>query len=136
MEDNKEQELDQILSEVHGETATPAKPVFKLDLDLDSEYGEPIPMTVSDVRETPQPAPIVVHTEAQDEEEETEPKKGHGCLKGVIYAFVVLLLAGLLSYVLIVGGLDLTGITRSDLTVDITVPAGVAAAESNVAQSV
>ena len=51
-------------------------------------------------------------------------KQGSGCLKGAIYALVVLLLAGALSYVLIVGGLDLTGITRSDTTVDITIPAG------------
>ena len=132
MEEHKEQELEQILNEVAGEQPAPEKPVFKLDLDLDSEYGEPIPMTVADPRAQEEQSVSAVRIEEDEDEDEDDSPKGSGCLKGIIYAFVVLLVAGVLSYILIVGGLDITGITRSDVTVDITIPAG--ASSETVAQ--
>ncbi len=125
-EQNKDYNLEEILAEVEvkkEEAATPlAKKPFVLDLDLDSEYGEPVPMTVTTQAESEtaeEPAEEPVHTKPKK-----EPKPGMGCLKGLIYAIVVLALAGTLAYFLIVGGLDMTGITRDNVTVDINIPAG------------
>ncbi len=143
-DDNKEFNLEDILNEVTGTAGSPQqepadekeKPVFKLDLDLDSEYGEPVPVTVrQEVPEEKPPAPAVQPEEDPKPVHTSKKQKdgnGKGCLKGLIYAVVVLVLAGLLAYVLIVGGLDFTGLTRDNVTVDITVPAG--ATTEDVAQ--
>lgn len=124
-EQNKDYNLEEILAEVEvkkEEAAPPPKKPFVLDLDLDSEYGEPIPATV---RVEPQEEPTA---EPEEEPVHTKKKKeakpGMGCLKGLIYAIVVLALAGTLAYFLIVGGLDMTGITRDSTTIDINIPAG------------
>lgn len=133
-DEKKEFDLDSILAEVGGDAAPaepPKKPVFQLNLDLDSEYGEPIPGAVAREETTTEEAPV--HTEPDHPRKtaestrskgKTKPKKKSGCLKGIIYAVVVLALAGTLAYFVIVGGLDFTGITRDNVTVDISIPAG------------
>ncbi len=128
MDENKEQELEQILNELSEPTAqTPEKPKFELNLDLDSEYGEPIPVEPKVVvKEEPQTEPTEepVHIEGEEEQPKKEQSTAVGCLKVLLYGIVVLLAAGFLAYVLIVGGMDISGIARDDTTVDITVPAG------------
>lgn len=135
MSENKDKELEDILNEVSNrnvnETAQQAteKPKFVLNLDLDSEYGEPIPMPTK----APDPIPEKPMPIEEEETEETvhmpekkakEPKTGMGCLKVLLYGIVVLAAAGFLSYVLIAGLMDISGIARNNMTVDITVPAG------------
>ena len=134
-EENKEFNVEEILSELEIASPPPApepvekpKPVFQLHLDLDSEYGdipdEPSVASVSTPVSSPEPEEEPVHTEKPKKGKKRSNSTGVGCLKGLIYAIVVLGLSGALAYFLILGGLDFTGITRSDVTVDIIVPAG------------
>ncbi len=122
MNENKEKELNEILDEVGNATAE--KPKFELHLDLDSEYGEPIPMDQPVREEQSASEPVHMEEEETEEKPQKEQPMGMGCLKVFLYGIVVLVLAGFLSYVLIVGGMDISGITRDNVTVDITVPAG------------
>ncbi len=120
--------VDDILNELGEPTAPPAepkptKPVFKLDLDLDSEYGEAVE-TAPVVRAPTTPPPAPTPLPEDKPKQEKKPKKKRSWLHSLIYAVVVLGLSAGLAYFLIVGGLDFTGLTRPDKTVDITVPAG------------
>lgn len=117
-------DLDSILNEVQNGAKAEEKPKFVLNLDLDSEYGEAVDEPVPQAVKEEPPAPIVEDESAPVHKKDKKEKKGMGCLKGAIYAVVVLVLAGLLAYVVIIGGLDFTGITRENVTVDINVPAG------------
>ncbi len=117
-------DLDSILDEVQKGAAAAEKPKFVLDLNLDDEYGEAVETPAAPPTEQTPPTPIEEEEPAPVHKKEKKPKKGMGCLKGIIYAIVVLGLAGLLAYVVVVGGLDFTGITRENVTVDINVPAG------------
>ena len=129
MEENKENELEQILNEL-SETAAPKteKPKFELHLDLDSEYGEPIPVAPKVIREPIERIPVEddVHTEPEPESE--EPKKEQstamGCLKMLLYGMLVLAAAGFLAYAVIVGFMDISGIAGDSTTVDVTIPKG------------
>ncbi len=122
MNENTEKELNEILDEVS--TFTAEKPKFELHLDLDSEYGEPVPMEPPVREQEPVSGPVHIEEEETEEQPAKEPPAGLGCLKVLLYGIVVLILAGFLSYVLIVGGMDISGITRDNVTVDITIPAG------------
>ncbi|MBQ6830241.1 MAG: endolytic transglycosylase MltG [Clostridia bacterium] len=129
MDEKKEQDLEQILDELSESSAekTAEKPKFELHLDLDSEYGEPIPMPPKPVEEEPKILDAdeeAVHTDEEEEKPKKEQSTAMGCLKVLLYGIVVLLAAGFLAYVVIVGGMDISGITRDDTTVDVTVPAG------------
>ena len=128
MADEKRFDVDDILNEVQG--STPAEPApttkkeFKLELDLDSEYGEAV--EAAPIVRTDAPA---VHTEPEKQEKvekkaEKKPKKKRSWVHSLLYAVVVFGLASLLAYFLIVGGLDFTGLTRVDKTVDVDIPAG------------
>lgn len=127
MDENKEKELQQILDERNEPvTETPEKPKFELHLDLDSEYGEALPTepkVIVKEEKQEQPAESSVHTD-ENEKPKKERSTAMGCLKVLLYGIVVMLVAGFLAYVLIVGGMDISGITKDDTTVDITVPAG------------
>ncbi len=120
--EQNELDLDSILNEVQQNTDAAQKPKFVLNLDLDSEYGEPV--EIPPAPDTTEKAAVIEEQEEPVHTKKTKEKKGTGCLKGAIYAFLVLTIAGLLAYVVIVGGLDFTGITRENVTVDINVPAG------------
>ncbi len=117
-------DLDSILDEVQKGASDAEKPKFVLNLDLDDEYGDAVETPPAPPIEQAPPAPIEEKEPAPVHKKEAKPKKGMGCLKGMIYAIVVLGLAGLLAYVVVVGGLDFTGIARENVTVDINVPAG------------
>ncbi len=129
MADEKRYDVDDILSEVNGTPAPKAEPPkpekkpFKLELDLDDEYGEAVE-TAPVVREV---APEVKAEEPADKPAK-KPKKKRSWVHNLIYAVVVLGLSVGLAYVLVVGGLDFTGLTREDRTVDIDVPAGASTA--------
>ena len=138
-DDNKNYDLDAILDELQGQAHKPEpeevlikkKPVFQLNLDLDSEYGEavdtaPIVRAEPTVTEAPlDPSPTsAVHTEAPRSKKKTQNETSIGCLKALVYAAAVLIVSGVLSYLIVVGGLDYTGLNRSERMVDITVPEG------------
>ncbi len=133
MADDKRYDVDSILNELTEETVAssekqPAKKAFELHLDLDSEYGEAVE-TAPIVRET---APAEIHTPTnepvQSVPKKVKAKKQRRWWHSVLYAVVVLGLSAGLAYVLVVGGLDFTGLTREDRTVDIDVPAGASTA--------
>lgn len=146
-EENKNPTIDEILDELQGlshksETLpeTPAKPpakkpVFQLHLDLDAEYGQPqervvktAPTAVA-VPEKPavpaqkpmSPPPKAPSVGSQKSQRQADQE---GCLKAFLYAACVFLLSGVLTYFIVMGGLDFTGLNRSERTVDITVPEG------------
>lgn len=127
MADEKRYDVDDILSEVNGtpkaEAPQPEKKPFTLNLNLDDEYGEAV-KTAPVVREV---APAVQPEEpkpAPAKKAEKKPKKKKSWVHKLIYALVVIGLSVGLAYVLVVGGLDFTGLTREDRVVDIDVPAG------------
>lgn len=138
-DDNKNYDIDAILDELQQKAKEPMtedipikkKPVFELNLDLDSEYGEAV-VTEPIVRSEPvlPEEPIVaetahaVHTNKPRARKKTRSEQSVGCLKALLYAVGVLLVSGVLSYFIVVGGLDFTGLNRSERMVDITVPEG------------
>ncbi len=138
MADDKNYDIDAILDELQGKAKEPAseeipvrkKPTFKLNLDLDSEYGEavdtaPIVRQETVVPEEPVVQPPVVHTAPKKPSRQSvQNEQSIGCLKAFLYAMSLLLISGVLSYLIVVGGLDYTGLNRSDRMVDITVPEG------------
>ena len=130
---------------------------FRLQLDLDEEYGDPspaeplpaapeaentaagqepldpLPLEETDV-EPPELAPLLPEEPVQPEEPKASSKKTTkkrakdrttwGCIRGVIYACVVLAVSITLAYFLISGGIDLTGLNKSDVVVDVVIPEG------------
>ncbi len=139
-DEKKNYDMDAILDELQGKANEPTseelpvkkKAVFKLDLDLDSEYGEavdtaPIVRQETVLPEEPivQPAPPAVHTAPKRRSKQSvQNEQSIGCLKAFLYALSLLLVSGILSYFIVVGGLDYTGLNRSDRMVDITIPEG------------
>lgn len=126
---------------------------FKLDLQLDEEYGDlPAEDTPSDSSAEgsgtalKEAAPIdLTPLVADDGVKEDLPESGEdgevfpakagkkkkkkasttwGCIRGLIYAAVVLVTAGTLAYFAITGGIDLTGLNKSDALVDVVIPQG------------
>ncbi|MDD3693361.1 MAG: endolytic transglycosylase MltG [Oscillospiraceae bacterium] len=57
-----------------------------------------------------------------------------GCVKGIIYAVLVFAVSGVLAYFMIVGGLDYTGINKSDTKVPVTLTAEQAGDTAEVAR--
>ncbi len=104
------------------------KPVFQLNLDLDSEYGEAVEAEPIVRREPVLPEePILpeepVHIEARPKRN-VQNEQSIGCLKALIYSASILLISGILSYFIVVGGLDYTGLNRSERVIDVTIPEG------------
>lgn len=131
---------------------------FRLELDLDGEYGHVPPVAANEAQqegaalpETPSPAPELPESasdffpEPQDmqplipdekpDAEDVQPrakktkKKGKdrttwGCVRGILYACIVLVLSVTLAYFLIAGGIDITGLNKSDVLVDVVIPQG------------
>ena len=89
MDDEKRYDVADILNEVQGNTpaqtsAPAAKKPFKLELDLDGEYGEAV-KTAPVVREEQRP----VHTPEeprQPEKPQKKEKKKHGRISQHLYA--------------------------------------------------
>lgn len=70
-------------------------------------------------------------TEAEDEPPaaQSRRKKGQnkttwGCIRGIIYAVIVLGISGVLAYFAITGGIDITGLNKSSQQVDVEIPIG------------
>lgn len=139
VDDKKNYDIDAILDELQGKTSVPVekeisikkKPVFQLNLDLDSEYGEavdtaPIVRKESILPEEPivQPPIPAVHTAKSRSVKRKQNELSVGCLQALLYAISILLVSGILSYFIVVGGLDFTGLNRSERMVDITIPEG------------
>lgn len=139
---------------------------FKLDLNLDEDFGEHNPEdatppalenTMGTQPESAQDeqAPSVeadeVHESGPDAENPDIPpaydeppataepmkkegkkkKKGSrmsktswGCVRGIIYAVLVLGISGTLAYFAITGGIDITGLNKSSTKVDVVIPEG------------
>lgn len=125
---------------------------FKLELNLEDEYGtpsqeEPAISTESDEATGTEEEPVPLTPLVPDETEaglagektpsasiaskSSNAKKGKkknsttwGCIRGIIYAAVVLVVAGTLAYFAITGGIDLTGLNKSDALVDVEIPQG------------
>ncbi|MBQ9965062.1 MAG: endolytic transglycosylase MltG [Clostridia bacterium] len=136
-DDNKQYDVNAILDELQSKGKTEVseeipvkkKEIFKLDLDLDSEYGEAVETAPVVRREPVLPEePILPKTEPVHIEKRTkrnvQNEQSIGCLKALIYAVSVLLISGILAYFIVVGGLDYTGLNRSERTIDITIPEG------------
>ncbi len=180
-DDQREKDIDRLIEDIEAEKharlqQTPAVPQrgmsgdfteerkskvseFRLQLDLDEEYGDVPPAaepavpseTKSDkpVPEEPlepikldletaaspdvQAVPLVPDEQAEMLEPPVSSKKPKkkpkdrttwGCIRGVIYAVAVLLLSVTLAYFAISGGIDLTGLNKSDVVVDVTIPDG------------
>ncbi len=183
-DDQREKDIDRLIEDIEAEKRsrqTPSQPQpvrapediaeerkakvsgFRLQLDLDEEYGDvppavgaaaPPPMQAASAPQEPlEPLSLELETTAAPEEtgpevqtvpliaeEQTEvpenrasakkPKKKAkdrttwGCIRGVIYAAAVLVLSVTLAYFAISGGIDLTGLNKSDVVVDVTIPDG------------
>lgn len=131
MAEDKRYNVDDILNELQDtpKEEKPAKKAFKLELDLDSEYGEAVE-TAPVVRESEPPVHIAQEPKSQPApKKQPKQKKKNSWVKSLIYTIVVLGLSGTLAYFLVVGGLDFTGLTRMDKTVDIDIPAGASTAD-------
>lgn len=131
MAEDKRYNVDDILNELQDtpKEEKPAKKAFKLELDLDSEYGEAVE-TAPVVRESEPPVHIAQEPKLQPApKKQPKQKKKNSWVKSLIYTIVVLGLSGTLAYFLVVGGLDFTGLTRMDKTVDIDIPAGASTAD-------
>ncbi len=130
------------------EPSAPAQKPFHLSLDLDREFGDYTPSASESEPKTREP----VHTkpaaspaprkaastqadkprsgwlsrlrEASAQRENAQYRGLYGCLKWVIYATIVLLAAGILSYFAIVGIIDVSGLNKSDVVVSVTIPSG------------
>lgn len=138
-EDNKNYDIDAILDELQAkakedlpaEVPVKKKPVFELNLDLDSEYGEAVEAAPV-VRNEPMlpeepivpPAAPAVHTPKTRSKKNRQNEQSIGCLKALLYATSILVVSGILSYLIVVGGLDYTGLNRSERMIDITIPEG------------
>ncbi len=108
---------------------------FELHLDLDDEYGD---VSLPEVTKTPAEfVPISEEPVAEDEQRPTGKaslrkklsRQNWGCLWTTLYGSAVLLLSVLLSYTIIVGFLDFSGIGKDGVLIDITVPENVSNAE-------
>ncbi len=133
--ENKQPTIDEILDELQGlsskaeEPSVPAakKPVFELHLDLDDEYGDPEPVTtavaVKEPAPTPKPEPTPIPQTASPSRSQkpTRQSEQEGCFKAFLYAACVFILSGVLTYFIVTGGLDFTGLNRSERTIDVTI---------------
>ena len=119
---------------------------FKLQLDLDEESAEPQAAAgwsgaggepADEIKEASGAEPgdaaesVPVVQDEKEDEAGTEPKSkaraakpdkssSAGCFRGIVYAVLVLAVSGVLAYFGIVGGLDMTGLFKSDLKVPVT----------------
>lgn len=133
MADEKRYDVDDILSEMSVGTAPAAPPAeppkkpFKLELDLDSEYGEAVeaPPVVRESEPSAAPAEPIKQPDAP---KQPKKKKKRSWVHNLIYTVMVLGLSAVFAYFLVVGGLDFTGLTRVDKTVDVDIPAGASTA--------
>lgn len=133
--ENKQPTIDEILDELQGlsskaeepSTSPAKKPVFELHLNLDDEYGEPEPLTTAvAVKEPPvtqktTTIPVPKPVSQTRSQKNTRQSEQEGCLKAFLYAACVFLLSGVLTYFIVTGGLDFTGLNRSERTIDVTI---------------
>ncbi len=140
MADDKQYDFDAILDElqakakkvVEEDPVVKKKPVFELNLDLDSEYADPVetaPIQRTVSISTDQSKSFEsVHTSSDEKKNKPSKKRvsfaGAGCLSALLYVTCVLAISGILSYFVVVGGLDYTGLNRSEQVVDVVVPEG------------
>lgn len=121
---------------------------FSLNLDLDEEFGEYSPAENTVVIDTPAEAladtvllpsaPMRLTDEAEAPvsvpAEKPAPKKQSSnrkltlhqanLLLSIVYIFGVLIVSVILSYAIVIAGIDVTGINKSSLTVKVVIPSG------------
>ena len=123
------------VAQTEGETVS--LPEESNEVNPEERGGLP-PMMLEEADETEEAQPDEQpDEEPADAEEKTLPaakkkkkrKKGQnktawGCVKGLIYAVLVLGISGTLAFFAITGGIDMTGINKSDVLIDVDVPEG------------
>lgn len=93
------------------------------ETDEPAAAPEPIPE-----QETAAPAPSeseehddpAASSTRRKKKKNPQAKTAWGCVRGIIYAVLVLAASGVLAYFVIAGGLDLTGLNKSDVKVPVT----------------
>lgn len=63
-----------------------------------------------------------------------EASNSRGCLRGIVYGVLVLVISGFMAYFMIVGALDMTGLFRSETKVPVTLTAEQAKDTGKIAQ--
>lgn len=118
--------------EAEMEASIVKKPVFTLDLDLDSEYGEAVEgeRVVRETTIEPEESFTAynqrsVHTE----EKQDTPSGNFGCFQSLLYAIFVLVGSVLLSCLFVITFLDYTGLGRTERVETIMVPSGASTEE-------
>ncbi len=103
---------------------------FQLNLDLDSEIPDYVPVEV-DLETKTEETPLETLEEQENEsvaaeEQETvkQSRKQHKTLKRLVYTTVVLAISVFLAYFFIIFAIDFFGFNQSDKLVDIEIPAG------------
>ena len=129
--------LDIDLDEEFQKTEEPAPPSVN-DTEEPAPSGEPAEETAESLDEDePAAEPEGPKEEADGKEPEEEPeeagrgkkkkktkKSTWGCVRGIIYAVLVLGISGVLAYFTITGAIDLAGLGKSSGKVDVVIPRG------------
>lgn len=126
-------ETDEAISQILEETRKDKVTGFKLNVDLDEDFGEAVP--------TERPAPVVTSVTADEPEElpELPPEKPRKkkkerstksrVISTIIYVVVVLGVALSLAWLLVTTVVDVLGMTSNDTLVDVTIPKGASTAQ-------
>ena len=129
--------LDIDLDEEFQKTEEPAPPSVN-DTEEPAPSGEPAEETAESLDEdepTAEPEGPEEETDGVEPEEEPEEagrgkkkkktkKSTWGCVRGIIYAVLVLGISGVLAYFTITGAIDLAGLGKSSGKVDVVIPRG------------
>ena len=105
--------------EEDGEPAEPAEPEGGIEVPADNLLVARPPEETPPAGEEPAP-----ETGGQKKKKNKKARTTWGCIRGIIYAALVLGISGTLAYFAITGGIDLTGINKPERPTDIEVPLG------------
>ena len=83
-------------------------------------WNPPVAPDASASPERPAEKDAVAPTPAAGKKKKKKGRTAWGCVRGLIYGVLVLAISGVLAYFLIAGGLDLTGLNKSDKKVPVT----------------
>lgn len=125
---------DEVISQILEENRKDKVTGFKLNVDLEVDFGEAVPAE--------RPAPVVMPAGMTDEPEELpelppeKPRKkkktrstASRVISAIIYVVVVLGVALSLAWLIFTAAVDVLGITSDDSLVDVTIPKGASTAQ-------
>ncbi|MBE6763621.1 MAG: endolytic transglycosylase MltG [Ruminococcaceae bacterium] len=103
-------------------------------MTLDEEDVRIFDGDVAKAEETDGSTRVIDMPEEQEDDEDDEPRKGLnseavGCLGSIIYVFAVLVISTVLAFYIYKAAVDVTGIGRSTINIDVNVPEGASTAE-------